>query len=161
MHCNWIFHSLLQFVALDSCCAKSTLRQLAYCSVAIMPLDLAGLVENSRILNKQHGISGILLFNGEFFFQIIEGDQVALDATVARLLKDTRHKRITVLYNVIIKERDFKDWSLALRVPDFTPQLEARMHDNDFGEYISDPDGLLHHISRRAQLHLTAFEQIM
>ena len=64
--------------------------------------------------NAQDGISGVLLTLGSaFFFQIIEGDDDAVDNLYSRVLRDDRHTDIICLRTEHdIPERLFPDWSM-------------------------------------------------
>ena len=64
--------------------------------------------------NAEDGISGVLLTLGSaFFFQIIEGDDEAVDNLYSRVLRDDRHTDIICLRTEHdIAERLFPDWSM-------------------------------------------------
>ena len=94
-----------------------TLRSFAYTSFARLDLtgaDLAEIHETARRLNPLDGITGLLVFNGSRFLQIIEGAESAIDDLVARLRADDRHSAFEIRDERIVAERAFPDWSMEL-----------------------------------------------
>jgi len=64
------------------------LKTLTYTSRARLDLsaqDLADIHESARHLNALDGITGLLVFDGTRFLQIIEGSEEAIDDLVERL----------------------------------------------------------------------------
>ena len=64
--------------------------------------------------NSLDGVTGLLLFDGSCFLQIIEGSQTALDALLGRMGNDARHERLTIVDQRAISVRSFADWSMKL-----------------------------------------------
>jgi class 3 adenylate cyclase len=63
--------------------------------------------------NAQDGITGVLLTLGSVFFQIIEGDDDAIDDLYGRVLRDDRHTDIICLRTEPdTTSRLFPDWSM-------------------------------------------------
>ena len=52
----------------------------------------------SRVRNRAHGITGLLMFDGAFFAQWLEGPVRAMDHLLMRLRADSRHRRMEVLW---------------------------------------------------------------
>ncbi len=62
------------------------LKTLTYVSRASLDLaerDLIDILETARLRNALEGITGVLIFNGVRFLQIIEGAEAAIDSLVA------------------------------------------------------------------------------
>lgn len=57
---------------------------------------IAELLRVSRAFNRQHGITGALLFDGEHFAQLLEGDPAVVFALAARIEADARHAEVDV-----------------------------------------------------------------
>ena len=101
----------------------SVLVHCIYSSVQTHPLsaaEIAKLVQDSCIRNKQRGITGILLHVEDTFFQVLEGDSATIDELYDKILIDPRHKRITKIISEPIAKRFFDDISMTLA--SLTPQ---------------------------------------
>ncbi len=92
------------------------LIELVYCSaarIAFTPAELTRLVRVSRQNNARDGITGILLYSDGSFFQVLEGEEKAVDELFSRIEKDERHHSITVIVREPIARRSFGDWSMG------------------------------------------------
>ena len=152
-------------IAVFSGSVNAALRQLAYCSAAstteVTDESIQNLLTVSRKNNKENDVTGILLYKNLSFFQCIEGEEEAIDATILRIMRDTRHKLITILYNKEIEEREFTSWSMAYRQPDYIAWSQTKTASNQFLNYVKDPTGFDHPLSRRVRIILTTFEELM
>jgi hypothetical protein len=93
------------------------LKSLTYTSLAELDLgaeDLHAIHRTARELNALDGITGLLVFNGTHFLQIVEGPAEAIDDLVARLKRDPRHSSLEVRDERKIDARSFPDWSMEL-----------------------------------------------
>ncbi len=93
------------------------LKSLTYTSLARLDLvaeDIEAIHRSARDLNALDGISGLLVFNGTHFLQIIEGAENAVDDLVTRLRRDPRHTGVEVRDQRRVEERSFPDWSMEL-----------------------------------------------
>lgn len=93
------------------------LKTLTYTSRARLDLgdeDLAAIHHTARHLNALDGISGLLLFDGSRFLQIIEGAEDAIDNLVERLRMDPRHSAFEVRDERHVDRPSFPDWSMEL-----------------------------------------------
>jgi hypothetical protein len=94
-----------------------TLKSLTYTSLAQLDLgaeDLHQIHRTARELNAIDGITGLLVFNGTHFLQIIEGAEAAIDDLLARLRRDPRHSSLEVRDQRRVGARSFPDWSMEL-----------------------------------------------
>jgi len=94
-----------------------TLKSLTYTSLASFDLqasDLEAIHRTARETNALDGITGLLIFNGTHFLQIIEGAPNAIDELVEKLRRDPRHSGLEVRDEREISERSFPDWSMEL-----------------------------------------------
>ena len=94
----------------------SNLILLAYSSIATRHFDRDSLVElltRARSFNDAHGLTGMLLYVDESFFQILEGDPDVLHALYERIEHDNRHAKIIKLLETPIEERSFASWSMG------------------------------------------------
>lgn len=94
---------------------------ISYRSIA-MPLismrDVDTIVADSKFNNMACGITGILLFDGEFFMQTIEGPITDCLDLFAEISKDSRHDNIIPFGIQRIEERDFPGCCMELLEPD-------------------------------------------
>ena len=93
------------------------LKTLAYTSRARLDLltsDLNDIHETARHLNALDGVTGLLLFDGVRFLQIIEGSETAIDSLVQRLRRDPRHSAFEVRDERLVSARSFPAWSMEL-----------------------------------------------
>ena len=93
------------------------LTSVTYTSLARLDLqssDLEDIHRTARDQNVLDGITGILIFNGTHFLQIIEGSSEAIEDLIERLRKDTRHTGFEIRDRRKVDERSFPQWSMEL-----------------------------------------------
>ena len=93
------------------------LTSLTYTSLARLDLrgsDLEDIHRAARELNALDGITGLLVFNGTHFLQIVEGTREAIEELLDRLRRDPRHTGMEVRDQHRIAQRSFPDWSMEL-----------------------------------------------
>ena len=94
-----------------------TLSQYLYHSILADEHDascVGSIIKAARAFNATHGITGILLFDGERFLQYIEGAPPEIDALAARISKDGRHKAVKpLLHAPLAGLRRYPIWSMA------------------------------------------------
>ncbi|RLL55588.1 blue light sensor protein [Mariprofundus sp. EBB-1] len=92
--------------------------RIVYVSVATKPFDdkeLLQLLARCRASNTERLISGQLIYSDGTFMQVLEGPEKEVDATYARIKKDTRHTNVTLLERNTIDEKQFPDWSMGFK----------------------------------------------
>jgi hypothetical protein len=77
--------------------------------------ELFELLNQSRTWNKEHNITGMLLYKGGNFMQYIEGEKENILSLYDRIVKDRRHHGIIKIDTANINERNFHDWSMGFR----------------------------------------------
>ncbi len=93
------------------------LKSLTYISIAspdISARDVHSIHSTATHLNALDGVTGLLIYNGRQFCQVIEGVESAIDDLIARLRRDPRHSELVVEDERTISEREFPDWSMQL-----------------------------------------------
>ncbi|AAM38122.1 hypothetical protein GUF72_21555 [Xanthomonas citri pv. citri] len=94
------------------------LHAIAYVSEVRRPWTLGEidrLLVSSSALNAQNAITGVLLYDGQRFFQYIEGAPAPLRDIYDRIKRSSRHDLVAELYNDQITERYFPNWQMACR----------------------------------------------
>lgn len=135
------------------------MTQLSHCIYASLAApefaehEIPGLLERARAANSLHGLTGMLLYIEGSFFQVLEGEAAAIDDVYARISRDTRHTRITLIIREPIENRSFSEWTMGFTTVD---RLEAGklIGENDFFNSASCVAQL---DSGRAKKLLTAF----
>ncbi|MCX7097548.1 MAG: BLUF domain-containing protein [Methylococcales bacterium] len=92
------------------------LNCLVYVSLANPELsddDLKSMLQKARVFNKEHEITGMLLFREGFFMQAIEGEQDDVEKLFESIAKDPRHRDVLLIYNKPITMRGFPDWTMG------------------------------------------------
>jgi len=123
------------------------LTSVTYTSLARLDLqasDLEDIHRTARDQNAIEGITGLLIFNGTHFLQIIEGSAEAIEDLIEKLRRDPRHTGFEIRDRRKVEERSFPDWSMELvrvkasyfeardtiadRIPDSVPEaIQARL----------------------------------
>lgn len=131
--------------------------QLIYISAPTRPMsvdDLMDILNKSRENNARLGISGMLLYTGEWFIQVLEGDEKVIDEKVVEIKKDPRHKDFRVLERKKISVREYSEWTMGFKRVDKNevrdvPGLNRFFETDLSGEISSDKlslvNRLLHH----------------
>ena len=91
--------------------------QLVYASSAVAPFsreELFALLAQSRANNERAGITGMLLYKDGNFMQALEGEEVDVRATHARIERDRPHRGLLTFLQGPIAERRFPQWSMGL-----------------------------------------------
>ena len=119
------------------------LYQLVYVSTSSgepQELELAELLQQSREANERHHITGFLMYVDRHYFQVIEGEKSDIDTLFDNIKRDKRHFQVTRAFYASIKERHFKNWSMAFirysktsNVPivGFSDYLEQKLGEQD------------------------------
>ncbi len=90
--------------------------QLRYISTLAEGVDadeVPKILETARRINRQNRITGLLLFNGERFLQLLEGEKAVVRATFERIAVDPRHRGVAILGTTTSDRRAFSDWDMA------------------------------------------------
>ena len=62
--------------------------------------------------NAERGISGLLLYNGRNFLQLLEGEEAQLVALMTRIAHDPRHSGVSMLGRKEMDERACPNWAM-------------------------------------------------
>lgn len=91
---------------------------LLYVSAAREPFGKAQLIElleKARSKNARLGITGMLLYKGGDFMQLLEGDEASVRALFDTIRRDPRHQHCLVVFEEAVGERLFADWAMGFR----------------------------------------------
>jgi len=85
--------------------------------------SLFDLAVKANKINQSSSITGILLFNGTHFFQVLEGPEQAVKAVYSRICQDTRHHNLVELMRDYAPSRRFGNVGMEL--------FDLRQHDKE------------------------------
>ena len=92
------------------------IEQLIYTSQAAVPMDeavLNDILETARSTNQKLNITGFLVFDGEYFVQLLEGEKNSIESLYAKIAKDPRHTGANEVLRAHSASRCFSNWSMA------------------------------------------------
>ena len=92
------------------------LIRLLYASRAIDNNRVAmteSIMQQSKLHNPDRGITGILCYGGDIFMQVLEGGRTEVNELYGHIVRDTRHRDVTILRYEEITERRFSGWTMG------------------------------------------------
>jgi hypothetical protein len=98
----------------------------------VNPRELANIHETALRNNDKAGLTGMLLFGNDYFLQVLEGGNFAVNRLYNRICNDDRNKDPLLLEYVEIAERDFAKWSMKLIL--LTEQKKSFLRTYSVGE---------------------------
>lgn len=94
------------------------LYQIVYTSTAAENFgrpELVQLLKGSVERNARAGITGLLLYAGGRFMQVLEGEEEAVITLFAKISRDPRHHHVIPLIHEPIERRQFPNSAMAFR----------------------------------------------
>ena len=91
------------------------LRSIAYISSTSGTLpdaELETLLISARAFNEGVGVTGVLLYNGAAFFQYFEGEGLAVETVLNRIVGNPIHHSMHVLVDQTTRTRHLSNWNL-------------------------------------------------
>ena len=73
---------------------------------------LYSILMTSRSNNLQCDVTGALICRGDVFLQLIEGPEIAIRDTYARIASDNRHVGVNFLFGEPVIDRVFPGWAM-------------------------------------------------
>lgn len=83
--------------------------------------ELMNIKAQSKTACEKSGLTGLMVFHRNTFIHYYEGEKKAVQKMLASVGKDKRHKDVKLLNEGDLKERQFPNWSMELRVLDKDP----------------------------------------
>lgn len=75
---------------------------------------ISEIIKTARAFNAAHGVTGILVFDGQRFLQHLEGPEQILTDLIVRIAQDPRHIDFTLQHHgASVGPRRFPNWSMA------------------------------------------------
>ena len=79
--------------------------------------DFNEILQQANENNAENGITGMLIFNKNYFLQTIEGPRAQINRLLYSLIADTRHHDLQVIETREVKHRDWAKWSMNYASP--------------------------------------------
>jgi hypothetical protein len=95
---------------------SENLLSTLYASTAVESFDdemLRSLLEQSRENNARNDLTGMLLYRGGRFVQVLEGPESVVRALIETIRHDPRHTNMRTLFEEPILERQFAAWTMG------------------------------------------------
>jgi hypothetical protein len=104
--------------------------------------ELLALLSQCHRNNPGRGLTGMLLHGNGTFLQVLEGEDLVVDALMAVIANDPRHTDVKIVRRESVATRQYADWSMGFeRVTDQTLQSVAGLRNfglrNFTPEYLS------------------------
>ena len=77
--------------------------------------ELLDILKVSRQKNEKFDITGILLYKGGNFMQVLEGPEAQVEQLYETIKKDPRHKNVNIISRETIQKRQFPSWEMAFQ----------------------------------------------
>lgn len=100
-----------------------SLYRIVYHSKAALSMkdsEIFSIVSKAQVNNKNLGITGLLLYIEDSFFQLLEGDEQTVKELYYKIAQDERHENVRPVLQGKIDSRDFSSWNMGLKI--FTTQ---------------------------------------
>jgi hypothetical protein len=90
--------------------------------------ELGALFSAARSKNRRLDVTGALLISDDFFVQTLEGAETVVRRLYARISKDTRHERVSLIDTRTVEDRVFARWAMARVSADDEPDIPLLMN---------------------------------
>lgn len=130
---------------------------LIYVSTATAPVqeaELQTLLRTCRQKNRRLDVTGMLLYRGGQFMQMLEGKQKTVLSLYETIYADARHTDIVVLEQGTLPHRSFATWSMGFCNMDHEGVLPA--FDEYLEQYLLSTNDF-HDVAREARALLLSF----
>jgi len=136
--------------------AVDDLVSVVYVSTAATSFEasqLGDLLAQSRTANAAKGLTGLLLYRGGRFIQVLEGPRPTVLDLVETLRRDPRHVDMRVLLNEGIDRRSYSEWTMGYEPIDAPGTPAPEGFRDTFDDLESDDDS----VTARAVRELTVW----
>ena len=83
---------------------------------SITPDDIEHIISAARDYNSRVAISGLLISNFHYFFQVLEGPDLLVRLLYSKIENDPRHSQINLITEAEVTSRLFPDWTMGYLV---------------------------------------------
>ncbi|UAB78475.1 BLUF domain-containing protein [Erythrobacter sp. SCSIO 43205] len=92
------------------------IKQYVYISTAVglSREEVNAILETCARNNAEQDVTGLLLYNGRNFLQLLEGQGERLDRLMSVIETDKRHSGVLVMHKDDVEQRVCPDWAMKL-----------------------------------------------
>ena len=80
--------------------------------------EIPDLLKQARVANAAHELTGMLLYIGGSFLQVLEGETEMVETVFKKISLDKRHSQLTLITRESILERAFEGWTMSHKTLD-------------------------------------------
>ncbi|WP_127904257.1 BLUF domain-containing protein [Solirhodobacter olei] len=96
--------------------------------------DVLAILSESQARNRRLGVTGLLLYDGTYFMQTIEGPPDETGEVFVKIIEDKRHHDVVPFGISSIDARAFPDWQMKLIGPNATRRILPDIGNFDFSD---------------------------
>ncbi len=105
--------------------------------------ELLAILEKAREKNRRLNVTGMLLYKGGNFLQVLEGEADVVKSLYEVIKQDPRHHRVELIAERPIEARSFGEWEMGfvnadslkpITVPGFSEYLQEPLDSDRFKE---------------------------
>lgn len=74
--------------------------------------EVANIIATSERNNPERGITGLLLYNGRNFLQLLEGEEASLVSLMMKISHDPRHTGVSMIDRRTVEARACEGWAM-------------------------------------------------
>ena len=90
------------------------LLYISQAAPSISDLDLRDILQSSQTSNAALDITGVLVFGGGTFVQVLEGPEQKVLRLYVKIMDDKRHDNCRIVYITPTRNRLFGEWSMGV-----------------------------------------------
>lgn len=120
---------------------------MAYCLVYISDstelFDIDELIDIGREatrFNAKRDISGILIYSGKHFIQVLEGSKSRVELLYNKIANDVRHENCRILLAQHVTKRSFQSWHMGVLNVTGHKELDSQTLQNMAKHASTNPD---------------------
>ena len=94
--------------------------------------DIAKLQQQAIDFNKKNDITGVLVHDGKRFLQLLEGDKNIINDLYVRIVNDSRHTQVSLIYYDDLDGCRFTEWSMGVA---YMPVSQKTIVESKYGGF--------------------------
>ena len=122
-------------------------HELIYTSTARPDVNISGIISAAVIKNKRFSVTGLLIFDGTYFMQLLEGDATSVEYIFHRICRDARHENISVQSRKTVLDRSFEQCPMK-----YCDKIAGEIHALANNTPIQEDDAIARMTARRIVL---------